>query len=119
MKLHEKIKHFRELKKLSQENVAYELGLNQSQYSRRENGNIKFNSDEISKLSQVLEVSMTDLFTDESTIFNNNNQKGGFFGQNINIPTELIEQYELRLREKDELIKSLKETIELMKKSSK
>ena len=38
MKLHEKIKSIRENKRFSQDSIAYELGLSQSQYSRRENG---------------------------------------------------------------------------------
>ena len=66
MKLHEKIKYLRELKHLSQENIAFEIGINQSQYSRRENGNIKLTYDEICKLSIVLEVSIIDLLIDDS-----------------------------------------------------
>ena len=113
MKLHEKIKYLRELKHLSQENIAFEIGINQSQYSRRENGNIKLTYDEICKLSIVLEVSIIDLLIDDSTCFNENKK---YFGQNINFPAELIEQFELRLKEKDQLIKSLKETIEILKR---
>jgi transcriptional regulator with XRE-family HTH domain len=115
MNLHDKVKHLRESKRLSQDNVAFELGLNQSQYSRRETGNIHFTADELNKLSKLLEVSMDDLFSDDSVVFNNNNQRGGYFGQNIEIPTQLVEQYELRLKEKDQLISSLKENIELLK----
>jgi transcriptional regulator with XRE-family HTH domain len=116
MKLHEKIKYLRELKHLSQENIAFEIGINQSQYSRRENGNIKLTFDEICKLSIVLEVSIIDLLIDDLTCFNINENKK-YFSQNINFPAELIEQFELRLKEKDELIKSLKETIEILKKT--
>ena len=46
--------------------VAFELGLNQSQYSRRENGVIKFNSDENSQLFEFLDVSPLELFNSES-----------------------------------------------------
>jgi transcriptional regulator with XRE-family HTH domain len=113
MQLHEKVKYFRESKRLSQESVAYQLGLNQSQYSRRENGAIKFNSDEISQLCEVLEVSPLKLFNSESIIFNNNNQQGGNFGQYIALPEEL--QYELRIKEKDEMIAILKEELSILK----
>jgi transcriptional regulator with XRE-family HTH domain len=119
MKLNDKVKHLRESKRLSQENVAFELGLNQSQYSRRESGNINFSPEELEQLSKLLEVSMDELFSNDSVVFNNNNQRGGYFGQNIEIPTQLIEQYELRLKEKDDLICSLKENIELLKSSQK
>ena len=35
-------------------------------------------------------------------------QKGGNFGQYVSIPDKLIEQYEARLKEKDEMIEILK-----------
>ena len=114
MKLHEKVKFFRETKRLSQESVAYELGLNQSQYSRRENGNIIFNSEEILLLGKVLEINPSELFSNESVIFNNHHQKGGHFGQYFAVPDELIKQYELRLKEKDETIQLLKDKIFLL-----
>ena len=116
MELHEKVKFYREAKRLSQESVAFNLGLDQSQYSRRENGSIKFNSDEISKLCDTLDISPLELFNSESVIFNNTNQQGGNFGQYIALPEELQRQYELRLQEKDEMIKLLKEEILLYKK---
>lgn len=116
MELHEKVKFYRESKKLSQDSVAYNLGLDQSQYSRRENGTIQFKSDEISKLCETLEISPVELFNSESVIFNNTNQQGGNFGQYISFPEELQKQYELRLQEKDEMINLLKEEISLYKK---
>jgi transcriptional regulator with XRE-family HTH domain len=116
MKLNEKVQYFRETKRLSQESVAYELGITQSQYSRRESGAIKFNSDEIALLGKLFEVSASELFGDESIIFTNTNQKGGNFGQYIALPEELINQYESRLKEKDEMIALLKEKIVLLEK---
>jgi transcriptional regulator with XRE-family HTH domain len=116
MKLHEKVKYFREAKKLSQESIAIELGLNQSQYSRRENGSIKFNGEEIELLSKLLKVNPSELFGDQSVILNNKDQKGGNFAQYITLPKELIQQYELRIKEKDEVIKLLKDKIILLEK---
>jgi transcriptional regulator with XRE-family HTH domain len=116
MKVHEKVKFFREAKRLSQESIAFNLGLNQSQYSRRENGSIKFNADEIAKLSSLLEVSTNELFGEDTIIFNNNDQKGGNFGQYINLPQELLNQYEKRIAEKDEIISLLKDKISLLEK---
>jgi transcriptional regulator with XRE-family HTH domain len=116
MELHEKVKFYREAKKLSQDSVAYNLGLDQSQYSRRENGTIQFKSDEISKLCETLEISPLELFNSESVIFNNTNQQGGNFGQYISFPEELQKQYELRIKEKDEMINVLKEEISLYKR---
>ena len=111
MRLHEKVKQVREEKKFSQDYIAHELGLDQSQYSRREKGEIQFIPEEISKLSKVLETPISSLFGEETIIFNNIDQKGGNFGQYISISEKLIEQYEARLNEKDELIKFLKSKI--------
>lgn len=66
------------------------------------------------KLSEVLETRISELFGEESTVFNNHNQNGGTFGQfgyYVNIPDKLVEQYEKRIREKDELIAFLKEQV--------
>ena len=115
MKLHEKVKFYRESKRISQESIAYELGLNQSQYSRRENGSIKFNSEEIALLGKLLEVNPSELFGEDSIILNNNHQQGGNFAQYIALPNELIQQFEVRIKEKDQLIQLLKENIELYK----
>jgi transcriptional regulator with XRE-family HTH domain len=117
MKLNDKVKLFRENKRLSQESIAFELGLSQSQYSRRESGNIKFNSDEVLKLTKILEVSLDNLFSDIIIVLNNNNQKSGVFGNNICIPEELISQYQLRIQEKDELILFLKEKIKYLEEN--
>ena len=116
MELHEKVKFFREVKKLSQESIAFELGLNQSQYSRRESGVIKFNSQEILVLSNILEVNPSELFSDQTVVLNNKNQQGGNFAQYISLSAELMEQYEKRLQEKDELIQILKDKISLLEK---
>ena len=111
MEILERVKFYREAKRISQESVAFKLGLDQSQYSRRESGMIKFDSDEITKVCEVLEVTPMELFNTESVIFNNTNQQGGNFGQYIALPEDLIKQYDLRLKEKDEMIALLKEKI--------
>lgn|GEM_PF-333996 len=110
--IHNRVKTIRESKKISQDFLASELGLNQSQYSRRENGEIKFDTDEVLKLSSLLEASVAELFGQESAIFNNHNQKGGNFGQYISVSEKLIEQYEKRLLDKDRIIELLSHKIE-------
>ena len=108
MKLHEKVKFYREARGLSQDFLASELGLNQSQYSRRENGNIKFTVQEVSALGRVLDVEPGELMSEATVIFNNSDQKGGNFGQYIAFPEELIRQYEARLKEKITMIENRK-----------
>lgn len=109
MRLNEKAKTLREEKKLSQSYLAHELGLEQSQYSRREKGEIQFVPDEIVKLSKLLETTISNLFDEQANIFSIQTQNGGYFGQYITVSDKLIEQYELRLKEKDDLIELLRQ----------
>jgi transcriptional regulator with XRE-family HTH domain len=113
MKLNERIKFYRENKKLSQEFVGFQLGLNQSQYSRRESGTIKFNTDELEKISKVLEVDISELMG-ESTVFNHYNQSGGNFAQTIYTSEDVTKQYASIITEKDKTIELLKEQISLL-----
>ncbi len=116
MTLHEKIKQIREDKKLSQSYLAHELGLDPSQYSRREKGEIDFKPNELILLSKKLETPISKLFGEETNVFNNIEQKGGSFGQYVTTNEKLIEQFELRLLEKDEMIAHLKIIIEKLSK---
>lgn len=101
MQLHQIIKTIRENKKLSQVYLAYELGIDQSQYCRREKGEIQFVPNEIVKLSKVLEISISNLFNEIIE------EKRTSMDKNISIPEKLIEQYELRIKEKEEMIQLL------------
>ncbi len=99
-----KVKLLREEKKISQEFISHELGLSQSQYSRRENGEVKFVAEEIGKLAKILEVSVSQIYGEATNSFSVHTQNGGNFGQYIQVSEKLIEQYEARLKEKDEMI---------------
>lgn len=109
MKINQRIKEIREARKLSQEVIAYELKLSQSQYCRREKGDVKFLADEIVPIAQLLQVSISHLYGETSSSFSIHTQNGGNFGQYITISEKLIEQFEARLREKDELIQLLRQ----------
>ncbi|KQB43272.1 Helix-turn-helix domain protein [Flavobacterium daejeonense] len=101
MLLHEKIKLIRESKKLSQSYLAYELNLSQSQYSRREKGEIQFVADEIIKLSKLLETSISEFFNEKIV-------ESQRIKDNLSVAEKLIEQYEMRIKEKEEMIVVLK-----------
>lgn len=90
--------------KISQEFISHELGLSQSQYSRRENGEVKFVTEEIGKLAKLLEVSVSHIYGEETNSFTVHTQNGGNFGQYIQVSEKLIEQFEARLKEKNEII---------------
>jgi len=59
------IRLLRKLNDFSQEYIAYELGLSQSQYSRRENGMIQFTLPEIVKLSLIFKVDYNNIIQDD------------------------------------------------------
>jgi transcriptional regulator with XRE-family HTH domain len=61
MKIFTQVKKYRELKGYSQENMAMDLGLSQSQYSRRENGIIQFTTDELIAIAAMLDVDFSTL----------------------------------------------------------
>lgn len=69
-KINIKIRQLRKINELSQENIAVELGLNQSQYSRRENGLMDFTFKEIVKICKLFGLSQEDL-TNEEDLFTN------------------------------------------------
>ena len=115
MKIHQKVKIFRESNNLSQENIAYELGLNQSQYSRRENGIIKFDAEEIGKIAVIFCVSTDELLNDKITILDTTRSKSSV-QITLDLAKELLAQYEDRLKEKDLLIEILRERILFLEK---
>lgn len=112
MEIFEKVRFFREQKKLSQEYISTLLNIEQSQFSRRESGQIPFSINDLEKLSELLDVDVTHFFKNNTVVFTSNNQSGGSLGQYVSIPDRLIEQYELRIKEKDDLIQLLQEQIE-------
>jgi transcriptional regulator with XRE-family HTH domain len=116
METFEKVRFFREQKKVSQEFVSTLLNIEQSQFSRRESGQIPFSINELEKLSELFDVEISEFFKEKTVIFTSNNQSGGSFGQYVSVPDRLIEQYEMRLKEKEEMIDMLKEQIKQLKK---
>ena len=116
MEIFEKVRYFRESKKMSQEFISTILNIEQSQYSRRESGHIPFSINELEKLSEIFEIEISEFFKEKTVNFTSNNQSGGAFGYYVSVPDKLIEQYEMRLQEKEEMIKLLKEQIIQLKK---
>jgi transcriptional regulator with XRE-family HTH domain len=116
MEIFEKVRYFRESKKMSQEYISTILNIEQSQFSRRESGQIPFSINELEKLSEIFEIEISEFFKEKTVNFTSNNQSGGSFGYYVSVPDKLIEQYEMRLKEKDEMIKLLKEQIQQLKK---
>lgn len=66
MNVGERIKKVREAKGLSQKEVAINLSMNPSQYSKIENGKVDPQFSSIEKIANALNVSIADIFNSES-----------------------------------------------------
>ncbi len=107
-----KIKQLRELKNLTQEHVATQLGLTTRAYSKIESGETQLTINRLNEISKILEIDpMEVLGFDHQQIFNNYGKQEGNIGINhINVPEKLIQQYEktiLILEDEVALLKSL------------
>ena len=56
------VKHYRKIKKLTQEDISKLLYIDRSVYAKKEKGKVNFTIEEIFILEKVLEVSIYDLF---------------------------------------------------------
>jgi len=63
----DEVRKIRQQKGLSQENVANEIGLSQSQYSRIEQGDCAVPYEKVTEISNVLKVSLMRLLKQEVT----------------------------------------------------
>ncbi len=104
-----KIKQIRELKNLTQEYVAQQLGLSTRAYSKIETGETQLTINRLNEISAILGVGPIEVLGfDDKQIFNNCKQDGYIGINHINIPDKLVQQYE-------ETIQVLKEQIQLLK----
>ena len=110
----ERIKKARERKGYSQEFIAEELKISQSAYSDLENNKTKLNLSRLQRIAEILDTDIFELLSSGDPVTFNDNQKGGVANNAFiinQLSEQLIEQYEKRLKEKDEMIKMLKEQI--------
>lgn len=104
-----KIKQIRELKNLTQEYMAQQLGLSTRAYSKIETGETQLTIHRLNEISAILEVQpMEVLGFDDKKIFNINHSTGNNGYNNILYPEKLVQQYE-------DTIQALKEQIALLK----
>ena len=113
-----RIKKMREEKNISQEKMALELELTQSNYGRLEKDDKRLTVPKVLKIAEVLNVNVSYLFNEQTSkvIHQHNNTNEiqsaynveNLYQNNKEITDKLIEQYEARLKEKDVLIGLLK-----------
>lgn len=108
-----KLKTLRKQKGWSQEEVAHKLHISQSAYGRIEQGESNSWASYIEPICKIYEIQPEDLLKQESVIVNHNQQGGGGYIQINNLSEKLIEQYELRIQEKDTYISKLEHLLEV------
>lgn len=104
-----RIRSLRKSKGVSQGKAAAALGLNQSQYSRRELGHIPFTMNELLVLKAFLNAS-------HSEIFGEGDDQNSKYKEMSTKYAQAVSQYEIRLKEKNDIIASLKEQIRLLER---
>jgi transcriptional regulator with XRE-family HTH domain len=84
--IHHNLKKLREFRNYSQDFMAKKLGKSQNAYSKMENGRTKIKEEEIIKLAELLEVTTTQLLSDDTILIKISDTKvesGGIFNGNL------------------------------------
>jgi len=109
MSFGKKLLELRKQKGLSQEDLAFELGISQSSVSNYESDLTRPDILILEKVSNYFQTPVSELVPADNSTFYNYQNSGGNNGYVINqLPEKLIEQYE-------QTIRSLKEQIEVLK----
>ena len=107
-----KIKQIRELKNLTQEYIANQLGLSIRAYSKIETGETQLTINRLNEISSILGVEPLEVLGfDDKQIFNNCKQDGDYntIGTSVfNYPEKLIQQYEKTIQVLEDEIMLLK-----------
>lgn len=124
MQVGEKIKTVREIKKLSQEDMAHKLGLTVSTYARLERGESRMYLQVLEEIAQILEMNVIDLLSvgEKNVVLivgENGTATENFHTINNGIDAEtmtaLLKAKDEVIERQNEHIASLKEIIEMMK----
>jgi transcriptional regulator with XRE-family HTH domain len=115
MKIGNRLKTLRTSKGYTPEFIAEKLGISKSTYGRYERNENVPDLNVLEEIASLYEITIAELLTDEHIIFSKD-QKGGTSNNaliiNQQLSEKLINQYELRIKEKDELISDLKSKLE-------
>ena len=104
-----KIKQIRELKNVSQEFVANQLGLSIRAYSKIETGETQLTINRLNEISKALGVDPIEVLGfDDKQVFNNCKQDGYIGINHISFPEKLMQQYEKTIAVLEDEIKLLK-----------
>lgn len=113
MEIGTKIRKIREIRGLSQENVADYLGMSITGYGRIERNEVSINFDKLSKISEALKVPIETIFGfDDNIAFNNFNNSVEWQVAHYMMPIEMKKLYEDKIMLLEDKIKYLTELLE-------
>lgn len=120
MGMHDKIRMMRELRQLSQEDMAEKMNMSPSGYAKIERGETRLQYDKLVQIAQIFNVSLSDLVdNDKGVIFfmneNGNNTSANYYSGDHSIMFE-IEKLKLQLIHKDELLEQKEKELETLRK---
>lgn len=116
MEIGKKLRTLRAEKGFTQDKIADLLKIPQATYSNLENNKGKLDLKLIAKIAEIYDIDLLDILKEEGLSFHQKNTKGDNNGLVINqLSEKLIEQYEVRLKEKDIIILELKDRIQELK----
>jgi len=111
----QKIRFIREIRGLSQENIATKLGIAQNSYSKIENNQVKLESKLLLKIAEVLEVSPMDILSMQPAIINfktSASEQNNYHNENDSFTPAHKELFERLISNKDAEISRLNKIIE-------
>ena len=118
--MYDKIRMMRELRQLSQEDMAEKINMSPSGYAKIERGETRLQYDKLVQIAQIFNVSLSDLVdNDKGVIFfmneNGNNTSANYYSGDHSIMFE-IEKLKLQLIHKDELLDQKEKELETLRK---
>ena len=108
-----KIKQIRELKNVTQEYIATQLGLSIRAYSKIETGETQLTINRLNEISKALGVDPIEILGfDDKQVFNNCKQDGYIGINHFSFPEKLMQQYEKTIAVLEDELKLLKSLLE-------
>lgn len=120
MEIGTKIRKVRELKGLSQENLAEELGMSVTGYGKIERNEVSVNVERLQQIATILKVGVEQIIGfDDNIAFNNFNSTVEWQVGHYVMPVEMKKLYDDKISLLEDKIKYLTEEISRLKKENK
>lgn len=126
MQIGEKIKTVREVKKLSQEDMAHHLGMSPNGYAKLERGESRLYMKKLEEIAKILEIDILDLLAitpqsvviiGERGVLNNTHGTNQYYDNDVN-KDELLKAKDVIIEQQKQQIELLREMVQMLKGNS-